>query len=212
MQCPDFEVRLCDLLDGTLDAAPRQQMEQHASECRLCAALLADSRAVSRFLERVEPVEAPRELVTNILYRTQQSRAGWVKAAGGLGSWLHGKLQLLLQPRFAMGMAMTILSLSMLYRVAGVKDRHLQVADLNPVNIWRGIDQRATRLWDRGVKSYQNIRFIYEIVEQFRALQAEEPQQGEQAAPEKESPWRPKKMEPVPQQRGARDQEKEARK
>ncbi|MBI3698732.1 MAG: zf-HC2 domain-containing protein [Acidobacteria bacterium] len=191
MKCSEFEIRLCEFLDGTLEETSRREMEQHASECELCAALVADSRAVQGFLERVEPVEAPQELVTSILYRTRHARSS-VWPAIGWRRWL----QPLLQPRFAMSMAMTILSVSMLYRVAGVQIRQLEAADLNPIQIWHGVDNSAHRLWNRGVKFYQNARFIYEIVQQWRALDSEEEQGAEAAAGS--PPPEPRKLEPSP--------------
>lgn len=178
MQCSEFEIRLCEYLDGTLRDPARREMAEHASECRICTALMADSAAVQRFFQNVEPVEAPSELVTNILYRTRHARSSlW--AAGGWRAWFRP----LLQPRFAMSMAMTILSVSMLYRVAGVQIRQLEIADLNPAKIWETVDNSVHRAWNRGVKFYQNVRFIYEIMEQWRALQAE----GEQASEAEEA-------------------------
>jgi len=188
MLCAEFEIRLCDYLDGTLEAASRRELEQHASGCRSCAALLADSAVATEFLSRAEAVEAPRELVTHILHRTQQARGAF--GAAGWRSWFRP----LLQPRFAMSMAMTVLSISMLYQVAGGNLRQLQAADLNPVNVWRGIDNGAHRLWNRGVKYYQNLRWVYEVMSMLRSLDDEAEQEpardAGQARPE------PKKIEP----------------
>jgi hypothetical protein len=178
MQCSEFEIRLCEYLDGALDAADRRELEEHASGCKLCASLLADSQAVGRFLEGVEAVEAPRELVTNILYQTRHITAGLGRGLAGerIGwrRWFHT----LLQPRYAMSMAMTILSVSMLYRLAGVQIRQLEAADLNPIRVWESVDDNAHRLWSRGIKFYENVRFIYEIAAQWTALQAEDEQPG----------------------------------
>jgi hypothetical protein len=192
MQCSEFETRLCDYLDGTLGEAARREVDQHASECRLCAATLADSLALTGFLERVPEVETPREMVTNILYQTANARHSWRTAGSRGASWFRP----LFQPRFAMSMAMTILSVSMLYRVTGPQIRQLQVADLNPVGIWRGIDNRLQGAWERGVKFYENLRFIYEIQAQLRALQAdEEPARDTgKPAPQPGQP-RPQKLE-----------------
>ncbi len=176
MQCADFEIRLCDYLDGTLEAAARREVEEHAAGCPHCQELLAGSRTLAAFLERVPGVDAPPELITAILYRTQGAGAG--RALRGWRRWLGP----LWQPRFVMGMAMTILSVSMLSRVAGVKVRQLEAADLNPVSIWRGVDNQAHRLYDRGVKFYTNVRFIYEIMSQLRTADQEEEQPAEEGA------------------------------
>jgi anti-sigma factor RsiW len=175
MLCSEFEIRLCEYLDGALDAAARRAVEQHASECRGCAALLADSRAFGAFLERTPAVEAPPELVTSVLYRTQMGSPAWRAATESWRARLHG----VLQPRFAMSMAMTILSVSMLYRMMGLEVRQLSAADLNPVRIWRSVSERAQQAWTRGVKVYQNLRFLYEVQSQLRNLPL-----GEEAARE----------------------------
>ena len=100
MTCSEFEIQLCEYVDGTLDQTRRREAEEHASGCKLCAALMADSALAQQFLERVEPPEAPPELVTSILYRTRHARSARWAAAGGWRAWL----QPLLQPRFAMSM------------------------------------------------------------------------------------------------------------
>ena len=184
MRCSEFEIGLCDYLDGTLEAAARQELEQHAAQCPHCAALAADAGAFVKFLERVPAVEAPPELVTAILYRTQSAPSKLARVAGGWRRWFGP----LLQPRIVMGMAMTILSFSMLSRVAGVKVRQLEAADLNPVTIWQGVNNQAHRVWDRGVKFYQNVRFIYEIMAQLRGSDEEEQGAG---TGEQESPRAP---------------------
>ncbi len=216
MQCSEFEIRLCDYLDGSLPAVDRQAHEEHAAGCARCAALLEDCRAVSRFLERVDAVEAPPELVTSILHQTRGGpwellHPGWgvsrvAQEARGWRSWL----QPFLQPRYAMSMAMTIISLSMLYRITGAPIRQLEASELSPVAIWYRIDDSAHRMWNRGVKFYQNARFLYEIVEEWRALESEEepaapaegalePDKGSSAAPGQEppaTPRSPRKVEP----------------
>ena len=41
-----------------------------------------------------------------------------------------------LQPRYAMGMAMTLLTFAMLGRLTGMEFRHLSPSDLDPVKAW----------------------------------------------------------------------------
>ena len=196
MLCSEFEIRLCDYLDGALDPAARRVLEEHASTCPQCAALMADVQAANRFLERAEAVDAPPELVTNILHRTPRTPWG-LRLAGEQPSGWRRWFQFLLQPRYAMSMAMTILSFSMLYRVAGVQIKQLESADLSPAAIWYRVDDQAYRIWNRGVKFYQNARFVYEIVQQWRAFQPEEEQAPEAGAPQGAQPGRePRKVEP----------------
>ncbi len=51
MQCSEFEIRLCEYLDGALDEAARREFEEHAAACEHCAPMLADARSLGRFLE-----------------------------------------------------------------------------------------------------------------------------------------------------------------
>jgi hypothetical protein len=62
-----------------------------------------------------------------------------------------------------MGMAMTILSLSMLGRFAGIEVRQLNPADLDPAKIVMSIEDRAHRGWLAVVKYYESLRLVYEI-------------------------------------------------
>ena len=62
-----------------------------------------------------------------------------------------------------MGMAMTVLSLSMLAQVFKVPVRQLKPSDLDPVKIWVSVDDQAHRTWDQAVKYYDNIRLVFEI-------------------------------------------------
>jgi hypothetical protein len=98
---------------------------------------------------------------------------------------LFGKyLQPVLQPRFAMGMAMTILSFSMLGRFAGIEPRQLKPSDLNPVKVWHAIDDRAHRTWDQIVKKYDSIRLVYEIRSRLKEWNEAEEADRRDAAPE----------------------------
>jgi hypothetical protein len=62
-----------------------------------------------------------------------------------------------------MGMAMTILSFSMLARFAHIEPRQLRPSDLDPVKVWQGIDDHSHRVYDRAMKYYDNLRLVIEI-------------------------------------------------
>lgn len=70
-----------------------------------------------------------------------------------------------------MGMAMTILSFAMLQRCTGVKVERISAADLNPVRIWGGVEDKAFRAKDRAVKYYENLRWVYEIETRLKSLE-----------------------------------------
>ena len=86
-----------------------------------------------------------------------------------------------LQPRFAMGMAMTILSFAMLKRCTGVEVKQIQPADLSPIRVWGGVEDKALRVKDQVVKYYDNLRVVYEIETHLKDL--EEPAAEARARP-----------------------------
>lgn len=189
MNCAEIEVILADYLDDTLSAEQRIELENHASTCVSCQALLEDASAALKILRQAEDVIPPPELITRIAYGAPLGRTRLPFERQSLFSRLTSKwLQPILQPRLAMGMAMTILSFAMLERCTGVHVQHLQAADLNPIRIWGGVEDKAFRVKDRAVKYYENLRWVYEIETRLRNLQQQQDasdQQQKNAAPEK---------------------------
>lgn len=161
MTCADFETLLCDAIDGTLSGPEREAFEAHQRTCASCAEFARDAGAGAAFVARAEYVEPPPELLTLIAFHIPATGVGGVKQ--GWRSALLGWFGPVLQPRFAMGMAMTILSFSMLARFAGVEVRQLKPSDLHPAAVWSAIDNRAHRTWDQAVKYYENLRLVYEV-------------------------------------------------
>jgi anti-sigma factor RsiW len=163
MICTDLEIVLADYVDGTLHGAQRSAVESHLAECADCAELARDAAGAVAFMERAATIEAPPELVTRILFEVTSgpSRAvvkpSWVRRV--FGKWLEP----VLQPRFAMGMAMTVLSFAMLQRLTGIEVRQLKPSDLDPVKVWAAVDDRAHRAWERTVKYYESLRLVFEI-------------------------------------------------
>jgi len=104
-------------------------------------------------------VEPPPELITRILFDAPWGKA---KSRSKAKEWGLALLSPILQPKFAMGMAMTILSISMLARFV-MPVRQLHPADLRPAEVWAGIEDRAVRTWARTVKFYENLKFVYQI-------------------------------------------------
>jgi len=163
MTCAELEILLCDYADGTLASAERAAVEAHLAECGTCAELARDVAGVAAFLERVPQVDPPAELLTRIVHHApsgaqpvEERQSWWRRIFGG---WVDG----VLQPRYAMGMAMTVLSLAMLARFAHIEPRPLRPSDLDPVKAWQTVDDRTHRIWDRTVKYYDNLRLVIEI-------------------------------------------------
>ena len=174
MNCSDLETLLCDYLDGTLAAAQRQAIERHLTQCPACAEMARDSAAAVAFMELAAEVEPPPELVTRVLFNLADSREKTAEKRRGVWAILGRTLGPVLQPRFAMGMAMTILSFSMLARFAGINVRQLSAADLDPVKVWHSVDERVYRSYKRVAKFYEGLRFVYEIRSRLAELAVEE--------------------------------------
>lgn len=175
IDCSEFEVLTADYLDGGLAAELRAAFEQHASGCANCAEFLRDVTGAVRFLEHVPELAPPPELITRIAYQAPNGRLRHPLDRPGFLSRLAQRwLQPLLQPKLAMGMAMTILSFAMLEKCTGIQVQHIQPADLNPVRVWDGIEDKAVRAKDRAVKYYENIRLVYEIQSRLKEMEAQQ--------------------------------------
>jgi hypothetical protein len=131
--------------------------------------------SAAAFLGRATEIEPPATLITRIAYQAPLGRTRQPYERQGLLSRVASKwLQPVLQPRLVMGMAMTVLSFAMLERCTGVKVQNIQAADLSPVRVWGGVEDRAVRLKDRVVKSYENLRVVYEIETRLKDLEQQQ--------------------------------------
>jgi hypothetical protein len=75
--------------------------------------------------------------------------------------------------RFAMGIATIILSFAIVEGSTGVPV-HIQPADLCPVRIWSRAENEAIRVKDRALKSYENLRIVYQLERQLKDLQEQQ--------------------------------------
>ena len=73
-----------------------------------------------------------------------------------------------LQPRFAMGLAMTILSISMFASLSRLEPKQLSAVALDPARVWQSLDDRTYRAWDRTVKYYDNMPLLMDIQSRWR--------------------------------------------
>jgi hypothetical protein len=165
MTCADLDILLCDYVDETLHGEPRAALERHLAECAGCAQLERDLREAMDLVARSAVVEAPPELMTRIVFElgVEKDKSRVKKLPSPLRRMTAKWLDPILQPRFAMGMAMTVLSFAMLGRYAGIEVRQLRPSDLDPVKVWLATEDRVVRTWERGVKYYENLRLVYEI-------------------------------------------------
>jgi len=185
MNCSDLETLLCDYVDGTLGPGRKAEVESHLSGCPACAETARDAAAAVAFMERAAEVEPPPELITRILFELPATQKRASGRPAGFRAALGRLLEPVLQPRFAMGMAMTILSFSMIARVAGINVRQLQISDLDPVRVWEAVDRRIEVGYQRVVKFYESLRFVYELRSRLSELTEKEDVSAprEEAAP-----------------------------
>jgi anti-sigma factor RsiW len=173
VNCPDVEILLADYVDGTLRGDAASALEAHLAGCAACAELAQDAAGAVAFIERAAVTEAPPELVTRILFEiTAGPSRAVIKPSWGrrlFGRWLEP----ILHPRFAMGMAMTVLSFAMIGRFTNV--RQLTPADLDPVKVWTAAEDRVARWYNRGVKYYESLRVVYEIQTRLKEWAEEQP-------------------------------------
>jgi hypothetical protein len=177
MTCAEFETQFCDYVDSLLREPEKTAIEEHLGSCAACAELAQEIRGAVAFIGLAEKVEPPAELVTRILHdiptvRVKRERRTW------FGRFFGGIKDAVLQPRFAMGMAMTMLSIPLLAYLMGINPRQMSLSDLNPAKIWTVVEDRAHRVWDRAVKYYDNMRLVIEI--QSRLKQWSEQDQAQQ--------------------------------
>ena len=184
MNCPEFETILADYLDGALAPVERAAVDEHAAACPSCAGFMQEVATGVNLLSEAQEIEPPAHLITRIAYLAPQGRARDPFERQSLTGRLFSRwLQPILQPRLAMGMAMTILSFAMLKRCTGVEVHQIQPADLNPVRVWGGVEDKALRVKDQIVKYYDNLRIVYEIETHLKDIQQAQNANGRASAP-----------------------------
>jgi len=164
MTCGKFEELVCDYLDATLRLDERRRIEDHAAGCPGCAEKLTDAEWTLGFLRRVPEVEPPAELVADILRET--AGQAWAPAIAGGGSWIGGWVRPILrpwvEPRFAMSMAMAILSLSLITSSSQQVWQAWQDRGAGPIAVVHDAGGQLDRAWSRGVELFEIIRASYE--------------------------------------------------
>jgi hypothetical protein len=172
MNCAEIELLICDYVDGTLTPAEKAKVNLHLAVCPACTELARDAAAAVRFIAKAEDVTPPPELVTKILFEAPwRKNKSAIEGLRGLSAWLRP----LLQPRFVMGAAMTILSFSLLSRFTPIHT--IKASDLEPKAVWAGLENRVLDTWDRAVKFYDNLKFVYQIQTTLREWQQQDAEQ-----------------------------------
>lgn len=182
MNCADLQILLADYVDATLRGEQKSAVENHLAHCASCAEIARDAAGAVAFMGRAANVEAPPELVTRILFEVTHGpsraivKSSWARRQ--LGAWFGAWIEPILQPRFAMSMALTVLSFAMLGRLSGIEVRQLKPSDLDPVKVWMAVEDRAHRAWERTMKYYENVRVVFEIQARLKEWTDEQAESG----------------------------------
>ena len=167
MQCAEFDVLLTEALDGTLKGERREHFEQHRAECAACSALFAEASSGMAWLDEVEEVAPPRNLVHNILAATSGAAQQAAKAEPRASAWERTRRQVrvlfapVMTPRFGMSMGMAFFSITLVLNMAQIR-----IKDLTPHNLSHTFYTSQNKM----MKYYENMRLVYEIESRVRNL------------------------------------------
>ncbi len=196
MKCREVSKLLCDYLDGAAAVAESRALEEHAASCSACRETLDDARFAQDYMRRAPMVEPPPELIADIVRQTAGVGEGAAATAGGgfqvsspLWGWLRPLIDPLMHPRFAVSMAMTLLSFSMVsFHGKGVIERW-EGPQITPAAIVEGAGEALDPLWAGAGRLYESLVVLYEFPTEF-GWEAEPPP----ATPDqrqREAPTRP---------------------
>ena len=120
MKCRELDILLCEYLDDALSAEQRRDVDEHLLGCPDCMAARDEADFALAALREAPLVEPPPQLIADIIHDTigigsaGLGAAALAQAGGGLAGFLRPLFHPFLEPRFVMGMAMTVVSFSML--------------------------------------------------------------------------------------------------
>ena len=75
MFCNDFEDRLTDYLEGSLDAETHKAVAAHALRCPICHDTLSEVKSAMQACRAESALEPPRDLEARILMNTMPETA-----------------------------------------------------------------------------------------------------------------------------------------
>lgn len=186
--CLELEALLAEYAEGSLPVAEQRRVDEHLASCVACTQTMADMQVALAVAHQAAEAAPPPRLVARILEQTT-GKLSWRQR---LRLWVRP----VLEPRFAMGLAMALISSSIVLRSSGADLSRMSLADLSPTRIYQELDRKAHLAGARVVKYYRDLRIVYEIQTQLQAIRdtaapPEEPKpepQEQQKAPPSKSP------------------------
>ena len=180
--CVLTEERLSDYLDGLLSPAEAEVFSGHVSSCEQCGKLVAQVGGLVNRMQRLEPLEAPPQLVTTILDATVGPRTQKHSSRRWF-AWIPG----LWQPRFTMGLATVVATLVIVVYAAGMSPSKLKKMDMNPENVLRAANRQVHLTYARSAKFVNDLRVVYEIQSRLQPESEPQPSATPEPAPEHNS-------------------------
>jgi hypothetical protein len=176
--CLEVERVAPEYVEGLLAHDEQARVAAHLAECPACRAAIADMREALAVCRSVEGVVVPPGLVARILEETT-GKLTWKER---LRIWVRP----VLEPRLALGLAMALISFSIVLRAAGIDPTRLTLDDFRPSSIYERLDRQAHLTSSRVVKYYRDLRIVYEIQTQLQAIRdaAAPPAEPRPAAPQ----------------------------
>jgi len=183
VDCTTFEVRLSELMDGTLVGEELASYRSHASACTTCGPLFTLSQEGRDWMSRLAEIEPPARMLHNILAKTsladvakaavpEQAPTGWLRRFSDMISpQIAPAMQRMMQPRIAMTAATVFFSVSLGLNMAGVRAADIQQFINDPGSITTTASIRYHETTARVVKYYDNIRVVMELEARFKQLQ-----------------------------------------
>jgi len=173
LECSQFEALLADALDGVLTSGDQTAFDAHARSCTLCGPMLADAREGRLWLETLEDVEPPKNLVHNILAATTMAEAAPGAEPAASRTKRTGFRPLLagfFRSRVATSFSMAFFSLSLTLTVAGVRVSDLAKVDWHPSALAKSAMLQFTHVESAVVKYYENMRLVNEVESKVKEL------------------------------------------
>ena len=166
-QCAEFDALLADAIDGILNGQQRERFEQHKAQCVACSTLFAEVSNGRTWLDEIEEVAPPRNLVHNILAATSGAAQAAARFVPRISRWERLRREVavvlapVLTPRFAMSMGMAFFSIMLVLNMAQIR-----IKDLTPHNLSHTFYSSQNKL----MRYYENMRLVYEIESRVRNL------------------------------------------
>jgi len=174
MPCSEFDALLMEAVEGKLNPEQMQRFRSHADSCGVCGPLFADAQSGFAWLQSLAEIEAPANLVHNILAATSELDPAMkvrrpvadLSFTDRLRAGIASLITPLMQPRLAGTFAMAFFSLTLLMNVAGIKLSDVSKLDLRPSAIKNSYYSASSHV----VKYYENLRFVYEVESKVREI------------------------------------------